>query len=95
MPRDYQRLQLLGSADLLDQKAAAYKLKGKSSGEHYYLRLFFDLMGVSVVNSHAIYKVLQPKGMELQDFKIVLDKLLITAYNSGSRNTLVSHVSRR
>ena len=33
--------------------------------------------------------------MELQNFKIVLDKSLITAYNSGSRNTLVSHVSRR
>ena len=47
----------MGGVDLLDQKAAAYKLDRKSPGGRYYLRLFFDLMHVlSVVNSHAIYK---------------------------------------
>ena len=86
MPRDYQRLQL---------RYAAYKLDRKSSGGRYYLRLFFDLMNISVVNSHAIYKVLYPKGMELLDFKIVLTKSLIGKYNSGNRNKPVSHVSRR
>ena len=86
MPRDYQRLQL---------RYAAYKLDRKSSGGRYYLRLFFDLMDISVVNSHAIYKVLYPKGMELLDFKIVLTKSLSGTYNSRNRNTPVSHVSRR
>ena len=38
------------------------------------IRLFFDLIDISVVNSHAIYKVLYPQGMELQDFKIILAK---------------------
>ena len=33
--------------------------------------------------------------MKLLDFKIVLAKLLIGMYNSHSRNTPVSHVSRR
>ena len=60
--------------DLLDQKTAAYKLDCKSSGGRYYLRLFFDLINISVVNSHIIYKELDPKGMELLDFKIVLTK---------------------
>ena len=50
-------------------------------------------MDISVVNSHGIYKVLDPKGMELLDFKIVL--ALIGTYNSRSRNTPASHVSRR
>ena len=77
------------------QKRTAYKLDRKSSGGRYYLCLFFDLMDISVVNSHAIYKVLHPKGMELLDFKIVLAKSLISTYNSSSRNTPVSHVSRR
>ena len=85
----------MGGVDLRDQKAAAYKLDRKSSGGRYYLRLFFDLIDISVVKLHAIYKVLYPKGMELLDFKIVLAKSLIGTYNSRSRNTPVSHVSRR
>ena len=85
----------MGGVDLLDQKTAAYKLDHKSSGGRYYLRLFFDLMDISVVNSHAIYKVLYPKGMELLDYKIALAKSLIGTYNSRSRNTPVSQASRR
>ena len=52
------------------------------------------MMDISVVNSHAIYKVLCPI-VELLDFKIVLAKSLIGTCNSPSRNTSVSHVSRR
>ena len=85
----------MGGVDLLDQKTAAYKLDSKPSGGCYYLRLFFDLMDISVVNSHIIYKELNPKGMELLDFKIVLAKSLVGTYNSRSRNTPASHVSRR
>ena len=51
----------IGGVDLLDQKAAAkpaaYKLDCKLSDGHYYLRLLFDLMDLSVLNSHSIYKV--------------------------------------
>ena len=81
--------------DLLDQKTVAYTLERKSSGGSNYLRLFFGLMDISVVNLHAIYKVLYPKGMELLDFKTVLVVSLFSTYNSRSRNTSVSHVSRR
>ena len=42
-----------------------------------HLAGIFDLMDVSVVNSHGICKVLHTKGMELLLFKIVLDKSLI------------------
>ena len=82
-------------SSLKKELLTAYKLDRKSSGGRYYLCLFFDLMDISVVNSHAIYKVLYPKGMELLDFKIVLAKSLIGTYNSRGRNTPVSHVSRR
>ena len=50
----------MGGVDLLDQKTAAYKLDRKSSGGRYYLCLFFDLMDMSVVNSHLVYKGLNP-----------------------------------
>ena len=85
----------MSGVDLLDQKTAAYKLDRKSSGWRYYLRFFFDLMDISGVNSDIIYKKLNPKGMELLDFKIVLAKSLVGTYNSRSRNTPASHVSRR
>ena len=52
-------------------------------------------MDISVVNAHAIYKGLYPKGMELLDLKLVLAKSLIGTHNSRSRNTLVRHVSHR
>ena len=52
-------------------------------------------MDISDVNSHAIYKVLYPKGMELLDFKVFLAKSLTGRYNNCSRNTPVSHVSRQ
>ena len=85
----------MGGVDLLDQKTAAYKLDRKSSGWRYYLRFFFDLMDISGVNSDIIYKKLNPKGMELLDFKIVLTKSLVATYHSCSRNTPASHVSHR
>ena len=85
----------MGGVDLLDQKTAAYKLDRKSSGGRFYLRVFFDLMDISVANPHTIYKVLYPKGMELVDFKIVLAKSLIGTYDSPSRNIPARHVSRR
>ena len=85
----------MGDVDLLDQKKAAYKLDCKSSCGPYCTRLLVDLIDISVVNSHIIYKELNPKGMELLDFKIVLAKSLVGTYNSRSRNTPASHVSRR
>ena len=57
------------------------------------VRLFFDLIDISVINSHVISKVLYPQGMELLDFKIILDKSWIRACNSRSWNSPVSYVS--
>ena len=85
----------MSGVDLLDQKASAYKLDLKCSGGRYYLRLLFDLMDISVVNSHIVYKELNPKGMQLLDFKTVLAKSLVGTYNTRSRNTPASHVSCR
>ena len=72
----------MGGVDLLDQKTAAYKLDRRSSGGRYYLKLFFDLMDISVVNPHAICKILYPKEIGLLDFKIFLTKSLIRSYDS-------------
>ena len=57
----------------------------KSSVGGYCLRLISDLMGILIVNSHAVYKLIYRKGMELLDFKIVAAKALIGSYSSHSR----------
>ena len=85
----------MAGVDLLDQKTAAYKWYRKSSGWHYYPRLFFDLMDISVVSSHIIYNELNPKGMELLDSKIVLAKSVVGTLENHSRNTPASHLSCR
>ena len=85
----------IDGVDLLDQRTAAYKLDRKLSSWRYYVRLFFDLMDIAVVNSHAVYKALYTKGMELLDFKIVIAKSLIGAYDSRFRNTSITHTSLR
>ena len=74
----------MGGVYLPDQKTAAHKLDHKSSG---------DLMDNSVLGLDPIYKVLQTKGLELLDLKIVLAKTLIGTHNSLSQNTPVIHVS--
>ena len=79
----------MGRVDLHNRKTAAYKLKGKS-WRSLLPWLFFDLTNIFVVNSHAIHKVVYPKGIELLDFKIVLLNRLFVR----SRYTPVSHVSR-
>ena len=85
----------MGGVDLLDQKTAAYKLDRKSSGGRYYLRLFFDLMDMACVNAHIVYKNLNPRGMELLDFKIVIGKSLIGCYSSRARNVSQARCSKR
>ena len=40
----------MGGVDLLNQKTAVYKLYCNSSSGRYYVRLFFDLIDISVVN---------------------------------------------
>ena len=72
----------MGGVDLLDQKTAVYRLDRKSSDGRYYLRLFFDIMDMCMVNSHIVYKECYPTGMELLDFKVLVAKSLIGSYNS-------------
>ena len=85
----------MGGVDLLDQKTAVYRLDRKSSGGRYYLRLFFDLMDMCMVNSHIVYKECYPTGMALLDFKVLVAKSLIGSYNSRQRIAQPTCVSRR
>ena len=44
----------MGDVDVIDQKAAAYRLDRKNK-LIFYLRMFFDLIDITIVNSHIVY----------------------------------------
>ena len=44
----------MGDVDDIDQKAAAYRLDCKNK-LIFYLRMFFDLIDIAIVNSHIVY----------------------------------------
>ena len=75
----------MGGVDLLDQRVVAYRFDRKSTGR-YYLRIFFDLWGTLVVNAYIAYCEIKPIDLELLNFKLVIARDLIGAYNSRQKN---------
>ena len=66
----------MSGVDLMDQHTAVYRLGWKSS-VRFYLRIFFDLMDITCVNSYLIYNMKHPNKLSLLDYKIVVAKHLI------------------
>ena len=71
----------MGGIDLMDQRKSAYQLDRRSKFR-FYLRLFFDLFDVAVVNSFILYKKLENKDLILKEFKICIALKLIAYFNS-------------
>ena len=74
----------MDGVDIIDQKTAAYRLDRKSKFR-FYLRIFFDLMDVALVNSYIAFQALGETNLNLLYFKIVVAKSLIGRYVSRKR----------
>jgi len=83
----------MGGVDLMDQKTAAYRLDRKSKFR-FYLRLFFDIIDVALVNSHIIYSKLGDK-LSLLEYKIVIANALIGRYSNRKRAFPTCRPSKR
>ena len=70
-----------GGVDLMDQLKSAYQLYPRSKFR-FYLRLFFDLFDVALVNSFIVYKKLENKDPTLKEFKICTALKLIASFFS-------------
>ena len=68
----------------MDQRTASYKIDRKSKYQ-FYLRIFFDLTDVVLVNSHIVYMKLCNK-ISLLSFKVVVAKYFIGRYSSRKRS---------
>ena len=71
----------MGRVDLMDQLDSAYQLDGKSNFR-FYLRLFFDLFNVALVNPFIVYKKLENKGLTLKEFEICIASKPIASFVS-------------
>ena len=70
----------MGGVDVINQKKTTYRLD-RESKFRFYLRMFFDLINIAIVNSRIVYMKLGI-SISLLDFKIVVAKSLIGRYNN-------------
>ena len=75
--------QGMGGADLMDQESAAYRLDCKSK-VRFYLRFFFDIIDVALVNSLTVYTKVG-ENLSLPNFKVVvvIHSLVDTVIGNG------------
>ena len=78
--------------DFIDQETAAYWLDCKSKFR-FYLRMFFDLIDIAIVNSHIVYTKLG-NSISLLDLEIVVAKSLIGRYSNRQRSFPLSRTSK-
>ena len=83
----------MGGANFINQKTAAYQLDRKSKF-WFYLRMFFDLIDIAIVNSYIGYTKLG-NSISLLDFKIAVAKSLIGRYSNRQRSFPLSRTSKR
>ena len=94
LAKDLERFSNLAGVDLMDQHAAVHRLDRKSSGR-FYLRIFFDLMGITYVNSYLIYNMKHTNKLSLLYYKIVVAKNPIQYRHGRKRTVPMSRPSKR
>ena len=65
----------------MDQLTSAYQLDRRSKFQ-FYLRLFFDLIDVAVVNAFIVYEKLENEDQTHKEFKICIALKLIASFVS-------------
>ena len=78
----------------MDQLKSAYQLDQRSKFQ-FYLRLFFDLFDVALVNSFIVYKKLENKDLTLKEFKICIALKLIASFVSRKLSCPNHRLSKR
>ena len=81
--------------DLCDRKKVSYQVDRRSS-MRFYLRVFFDFMDISVVNSKIIYdKIEGTTAMTALDIKYCVSARLTRNFSSRKRSYPSSRSSKR
>ena len=71
----------MGGVDLCDQMKVSYKVDRRSK-VRFYLRVFFDFLGINVVNSKIVYdKIQSTAAIPSMDFRFSLAHSLELDWN--------------
>ena len=84
----------MGGVDLMDQMKSAYQIDRRSKFR-FYLRLFFDLFDVAIVNSFIVHKKLENKDLTLKEVTICIALKLIVFFVSWKLSCLHHRPSNR
>ena len=77
----------MGWVDSMDQMKSAYQLDRRLKFR-FYLRLFFDLFDVAIVNSFIVYKKFENKDLTIKEFTICIALKLIVSFVSWKLSCL-------
>ena len=84
-----------GGVDLCDQMNISYDVDRRNK-VRFYLRVFFDFMDISVVNSKNVYgKIQSTAAMSSMDFLFSLACSMIGTFSNIKRETPISRSSKR
>lgn len=87
--------QYMGGVDLSDQMKVSYQVDRRSKFR-FYLRVFFDFLDVSVVNSNILYnKMDSAVAMSSMDFRFSLARSMIGKFSNRKRAVPTSRPSKR
>ena len=87
--------QFMGGVDLSDQMKVTYEVDRRSKFR-FYLRIFFDFLDITVVNSKILYnKIESAPSLSSLDFRYSIAQTMIRKFSSRKRAVLLSRPSKR
>ena len=85
----------MGGVDLCDQMKVFYEVDLRSK-VRFYVRVFFDFLDISVVNSKILYdKIQSTAAMSSKDFRLSLARSMIGTFSNRKRAISTSRPSKR
>ena len=85
----------MGGVDLCDQMKVSYEVDQRIK-VRFYLRVFFDFLDISVVNSKIVYdKIQSTTAMSPMDFQFRLAHSMIGTFSNRKRAIPTSRPSKR
>ena len=84
----------MGGVDLMDQLTPTSCLERRSK-TRCYLRLFFDLWDMGLVDAYIVYGKLKQTKLSHLDFQVIMAKSLIGNCNNRRRNPQTFRTTKR
>ena len=84
----------MGGVDLMDQLTPTSCLERRSK-TRYYLRLFFDLWDMGLVDAYIVYGKLKQTKLSHLDFQVIMVKSLIGNCNNRITNPQTFRTTKR